>query len=345
MKIKVNSLPLKEVITDLADAFGTGYTENCDQYIVEIPEHIGSGIIRGINFESGLGIIQYDCNFIEDTEIQFVVNEVHPLKFIYCLKGTLKHRFGNEAEFHIVDQYKNAIVASKNRNGHVLLFEANTNTVISSLEIVRARFLTKIQCELNSTDNRIKTLFNDVNAEEEFFYDGFYSLQLADNIKEIHEFEETDFLTKIFLEGKAYQILTKQILAFKDDLKEAGQRNVLRQSEIRLIEEAAAIMREELSTSDNIETIARRVGLNVNKLQQGFQRLYHTTANQYVHNIRLETAVVHLKNPDFAISDIAGELGLASGSYFSKIFKEKYGVTPLQFRKSYMLGNDSKSIE
>lgn len=59
--IRVKSLPIKQVIRDLAEYFDTQYTNNCDEYYLEIPNHIGNGFIKGVNFESGLGILQYDC--------------------------------------------------------------------------------------------------------------------------------------------------------------------------------------------------------------------------------------------------------------------------------------------
>ncbi|WP_373519004.1 hypothetical protein [Pricia sp.] len=63
---QVNSLLLKEVIADIAEAFGVGYSTNCDEYILFLPPDIGEGCIRGINFENGLGILQYDCTFVEE---------------------------------------------------------------------------------------------------------------------------------------------------------------------------------------------------------------------------------------------------------------------------------------
>ena len=96
--IKVNSLPLKEVIRDLAKCFETTFEESCNYYSLNIPEDKGSGNIRGINFTNGMGILLYDCIFLEDVEIQFIVNDIHPLKFLFCSEGTLYHRFENDIE-------------------------------------------------------------------------------------------------------------------------------------------------------------------------------------------------------------------------------------------------------
>tara|TARA_R100000501_G_scaffold14536_3_gene26245 strand:+ start:16976 stop:17368 length:393 start_codon:yes stop_codon:yes gene_type:complete len=85
-KIEVHSLPLYEVIRDIADAFKVKFKENCGEYHVNVPKRLGEGYIKGINFDGGFGILIYDCTFKEDIEFHFVVNDIHPLKFLYCLK-------------------------------------------------------------------------------------------------------------------------------------------------------------------------------------------------------------------------------------------------------------------
>lgn len=334
--IQVNSLPLKEVIIDIANAFDTEYTENCDEYTLNLPSYIGKGWIRGINFDNGLGIIQYDCTFIDDLEIQFVVNEIHPLKFLYCIKGMLVHRFANGSESHFIEQYKNAIVASDNENGHVLHFKAATRVVVNSLEVARESFAKKISCELQFMDEGLKNIFGDVSASKEFYHDGCYSLQLADSFEEMDVFEGSDFLKKLFLEGKAYQLLTKQIIEYQDDLMDAGQRKILRKTDVRLIEEAASILRGEMAKGQTIKSLSKRVGLNPNKLQEGFQHFYGITINQYLHTIRLERAKELLLNSTYSMAQIVNEVGLSSNSYFSRIFKEKYDVTPSKFRSGHL---------
>ena len=79
----VQSLPLKDVILDLAKEFNCGIVEHCDEFVLEIPKEFGNGFIRGINFGKGLGVIEYNCTFFEDLKIHFSVSQIHPLKFIF----------------------------------------------------------------------------------------------------------------------------------------------------------------------------------------------------------------------------------------------------------------------
>jgi AraC-like DNA-binding protein len=331
--IQVNSLPLKDVIRDIAKIFQISFSENCGEYILNLPKSVGEGTIRGINFDGGLGLIQYDCLFNEDFEIHFVVNNIHPLKFLYTASGKLLHRFENEDQFHTIEQYQNAIVASSEHNGHVLLFKAGERITVNSLEIEREKFQGKMACDLKSLNKELKTLFKDIKAMHAFYYSGNYSLNIADLLSEMIEFKSENFTRKLFLEGLAYQILCHQILQYQDDKKEEGNRTLLRSSELKQINHISSLIESNISDVPTVENLAREAGLNINKLQEGFKKLYGSTVNNYVQKVRLDAAYNLLTKTELSISEIVNAIGLSSKSYFSKIFKERHGIAPSEFRK------------
>ncbi|WP_148264606.1 helix-turn-helix domain-containing protein [Christiangramia forsetii] len=337
--IQVNSLPLEQVIENIASVLQVDYQENCNEFFITIPPDLGEGFIRGISFKSGLGLMQYDCTFKEDVEIQFIVNRVHPLKFLSTLKGSLGHRFENQQDYHEIQQYQCAIVASNNHHGHILYFKANVSTSFNSLEVARKDFLDRKECELKKLSNGLEDLFHDVEATHSFYHEGFYSLQIADIFQEIRDMNEKDFLKNLFLEGKIYQALYQHILQYQDDITDESNKYLLRRSEINLIKKAADIIDNEITNTGTIESIARRVGLNGNKLQTGFKKLYKATVNGYIQQKRLNIAKSLLRSTDLNISEIVDQIGLNSKSYFSRIFKEKYGLSPSKFRSKHLSKN------
>jgi len=253
------------------------------------------------------------------------------------LEGTLDHRFQNEdTHNNTITKYKQAIVASSLLTGHILSFKKNQPTIIRSLEIVRSVFKDKIECDLLSMDIRLQDLFNDILAQKPFYYDGFYSLKLAHLFRKMQLFEATDFVKKLFLEGKCYEVLTEQIKQYEDDLMDDSNRSILRRSEIDKIDAAAKLISYQLSEKITINDIASSVGLNANKLQEGFQDLYGMTVNQFIQRARMSLISNLILNTDYSISDIVHLTGLTSKSYLSKIFKEEYGKSPSEFRKQYL---------
>ncbi|QLE00218.1 helix-turn-helix transcriptional regulator [Galbibacter sp. BG1] len=331
--IKVQSLPIDEVIQDIAIALNTDFKVICEEYILEIPEKYGEGTIKGINFSRGLGLIQYNCCFKEDLEIQFVVDDVHPIKFIFCQEGDFYHRFENSNKLNHISQFQNAIVASQNSFGHVFQLKANTQVSINSVEVIRALFEERLRCDMDDLDKSLLDLFKDKKGAKPFYYEGFYSLIIANTLKNINNYAEERFLRNLFLEGKTYVVLAQQILQYKDDKENGDERKLLRQHEIKIIEKAANHIQHNLNNLDTISEIASEVGVNPNKLQLGFQELYGQTVNDYIKNIRLSTATTLLTETDFSMLEIQDRIGISSKSYFSKIFKDHYGISPSKFRQ------------
>ncbi|MDT7827430.1 AraC family transcriptional regulator [Pricia sp. S334] len=329
----VSSLPLRDVISDVAREFGTDVTESCGIFEVKIPELFGCGTITGTDFDDGLGLIRYDCTFKEDVIFEYSLDKVHPVKFLFCLEGDISHKFMNESDWHEIPKYKNAIVASSAYHGHSVRFRAGQRTLYNSLELERRKFQGKISCEPHAIAKSWRDMLNDVTAKKTFYHDGFYSLKLSGLFEEWNLYDRTDFLMKLYLEGLAYKILTLQITQFQDDIKSEGKKTLLRKSELKQLMKAVEIIEDSLEDLPTINDLASEVGLNANKLQQGFREMYDKTVNKYIREKRLETARTLLLNTDDTLSAIAARVGYKSQSYLSKMFRENYGLLPSEFRR------------
>jgi len=329
----VKSLPLNEVITDLAEALDCEVAQHCDEYVLELPASCGEGFVRGINFGNGLGVIEYDCTFKEELKIHFSLSEVHPLKFIFCNEGSLRHDFEELETPNIIEAYQNVMVASSAFNGHVLHFEKEKKVHINSLEINRKIFFDYFECSLSKFDHPLMPLFKDVDASKLFYYQGNYSLQTSAIIAEMSTNLFSDFLRAVKLESLALQILALQIEQYADDLKLKKNQTVVRKREVEKISQLAEKINHDLSVTYTVKELAELIGVNINKLQEGFKFLYNDTVNNYIQNLRLEKAKNLLLETDLSIGEITEKIGLTNPSYFSKVFKEKYKVTPNRYRK------------
>ncbi|PZW40759.1 AraC-like DNA-binding protein [Mesonia algae] len=329
--IHVKSLPFKDVIREISEAFHTNFSEKCEEYYLGIPEEFGEGIIRGINFSNGLGIIIYDCVFTEETEIRFTKNDIHPVKYLYTAEGELNHRFADEEEEHQLNKYECAIVSSQGHKGHVINFKANEKTYVLSLEIDRKRFFSKLECELTELSEKLKSLFLDTNASNSFYHKGYYSIAFDQLMASLNDHDGEMMVRKLFLEGKALEIFIKQIILFDDDLKSESTKSLLRKSELFTIRESANYINENLEKNITIKDLARDFGLNPNKLQAGFKFLFRLTVNEYIMQQRMLKASTLLKTTDHSLSQIAEAISISSKSYFSKSFKKHFGVLPSEY--------------
>ncbi|WP_405885139.1 helix-turn-helix domain-containing protein [Streptomyces sp. NBC_01136] len=84
------------------------------------------------------------------------------------------------------------------------------------------------------------------------------------------------------------------------------------------------------------QDIADRHGISLRYLHQLFQR-QGTTVNSWVRASRLESAREELARPDAArraVAAVAARWGFASPAHFSRVFREAYGMSPVQWRRS-----------
>lgn len=63
-----------------------------------------------------------------------------------------------------------------------------------------------------------------------------------------------------------------------------------------------------------------------------FSKYINTTFIKYLNGVRLEAAEKLLTGTDIPVSQVALESGFRDYSYFSKLYKRKYGLTPSEYR-------------
>ena len=334
MKITVKTLPVNEILEDIAETLETELKNRSGELTVEIPENLGEGYVRGVSFDSGMGFVTYNCKFYEDVEIHFSLNTVHPLKFIFCSEGSVGHSFEKSDQVHTIDTYQNIVVSSNGYEGHILYFKKDVATHVSSLEIIRSVFAHRSNYDFKDLDPTLKELFKDAVSKKQFFYQGNYSIKAADLMEDINTKEYTGFLRNLFLEGKAFEMLVIQIGQYEDDENGQNLPKILRKSDIEKVDYVAKRIQGDLSTNLTVESLAKEAGTNVNKLQEGLKYVYNLTVNKYMQHVKLEAAKEMLKLSEKNISEIVTSIGLNNRSYFSKIFKEKYGVSPKYFLRT-----------
>ena len=59
------------------------------------------------------------------------------------------------------------------------------------------------------------------------------------------------------------------------------------------------------------------------------------TPLEYVHTLRLEEAKQMLESSDASIEAIANEIGYEDAGFFSRLFRRKVGLTPVQYRRRF----------
>lgn len=92
-------------------------------------------------------------------------------------------------------------------------------------------------------------------------------------------------------------------------------------------------MSEHLEDELNRETFAKLVYLNPDYLAKLFKKAEGVSMGQYLNDIRMDRAKILLGTTQRPINQVAVEVGFINFSYFAKMFRNRYGMTPNEFRK------------
>lgn len=79
--------------------------------------------------------------------------------------------------------------------------------------------------------------------------------------------------------------------------------------------------------------VASRLYLSKKQVSRIIKRAYGCTLSELITEKRLSAAASLLLTTDKPVSEITEELGFSTESYFFVLFKKRYGVTPLGYRK------------
>jgi len=90
------------------------------------------------------------------------------------------------------------------------------------------------------------------------------------------------------------------------------------------------------NTEFGIDELSKMIGMSSVYLNKKISILTGKTTSEYVRSIRLRKAAQLLEKSDLSISEVAYEVGYNSPKYFSKYFKDEYGILPSEYRKNYV---------
>lgn len=100
------------------------------------------------------------------------------------------------------------------------------------------------------------------------------------------------------------------------------------------VKQAVDYMSKNYSQKIKINDLANYIGINRSYLTNTFKKSLKMSPQEFLVNLRLDKAVSLLQKTTLPINTIAIQIGYDDPLAFSKIFKQKYGVSPKVFRET-----------
>ncbi|MGB3608704.1 MAG: AraC family transcriptional regulator [Psychroserpens sp.] len=326
----------KELLNQLQDTFGGKLIEKWNEYSLSIDNSKAKGIITYIPFDWGINFLNFDIEFFEDTVLKIEANDFNPLRFLYSYVGNFKHRFGIDNKEELVEQFHSLIFTNKTGGYNYIHFPANKKLDISSIQIIRENFLKKRTTNVSLLNEKLHEVFVDTDHENRFSHYGALNLKIADWIKKIKKVKSQGMVRVLKIEAIIYQILSIHIEQHNKFHKGIELPLTLSETDLKQIRKLGNSIIKNPSFAYSLDQLAQSSGLSQAKLQDGFKFLYSRTVTEYVRHVRLEAARDLMSSADLNVSQVVYSVGFTSRSYFSKIFKKKYDVSPNEYRKNVL---------
>ena len=153
--------------------------------------------------------------------------------------------------------------------------------------------------------------------------------ELINNDLNVDKLEELYATLPIKNEGFIKSIINLATILAKHLLLE----NIVKPTNPSTLDTLVNFINDNIQSPLSVEYIAQQNFVSVSLVYKLFYKNFNTTVKDYINKKRCELSLTLLMFSDKSLNDIAFEVGFSSLSYYSKVFKKFYGVSPLKYRK------------
>ena len=118
-----------------------------------------------------------------------------------------------------------------------------------------------------------------------------------------------------------------------------GNSSFLKKSEYdnKFVDDIIKILNENVESKVEIKDVCDATAYSRAHIFREFKKVTGKTVMNYYCDLIMEKAKQLLRETDFSINYISEILSFDTPNYFSKTFKKKIGLTPLQYKKRYLI--------
>lgn len=117
---------------------------------------------------------------------------------------------------------------------------------------------------------------------------------------------------------------------------------MIRISSLSSIEKIIEYIKNHYMEDITLDDLAKMVYLSPTYLSYLFKKQLGITFKEYLINIRLKKSKELIETTDLSIGEISKMVGIEDQNYFSRLFKRKFGVSPLNYKKDKYIYDISK---
>lgn len=173
----------------------------------------------------------------------------------------------------------------------------------------------------------LSLLFQKYNASYPIIHLGFNELLKYYELIGIYKKNKLKHSNEILQSG-----LIQLLLAYiYEDAYQYLETDIRNAENIQVVTMVVEYIHDHLSENITLSQLAKEANYSVSYICSAFKNVMNKTINNYIKEKRLDLAIQYIRN-DIPISEAAEKAGFNNYSYFYKVFRSVYGISPLEFR-------------
>ena len=249
-------------------------------------------------------------------------------------------------QFHFVSEgqaifsFNNgAYKMSVNKGKYIVLYNPIKNLPLNSVISPKSNVLSVLISikkfhKLFSEDSNNIQFLKDENANQKYYYENKISNPIFLVLNELKRFDINSSTKNLFLKAKIYELFS-HLYNRNRDLNIEQCPFLTNEENFKKIKKAKDIIIENMTNPPSLVELSEEINLSLKKLKEGFKKIYGKPVYQFLIEYKMELAKKLLSDNDYNVNEVSLKLGYSTASHFITAFKNKYGLTPKNFKQNY----------
>ena len=291
--------------------------------IIEFGENAKYGIMETYSIFPGVIISYIDMNVDDMTDV-FSESNISPrmLEINHCSEGRYAYQVGDDSIIYF-------------GKGDLCISISDVTKTISDFPLGYYRGL-EIFMDVDVANNHIKKLLPDFDLIE--FYEnleqnkGYVLVRANERIDHVigELYDVDDRIKEPYYKLKCIELLLFfSITEFKNE-----SRISLSKKQSDIIEMVKEDLTSNLDMKITIDGLSEKYGISKTTLKNCFKEVYGKPIYKWRKEYKLDYACRLIEEDEYLLSEISEMVGYSSPSKFAQAFKEYFGCTPSEYKKS-----------
>ena len=249
-------------------------------------------------------------------------------------------------QFHFVSEgqaifsFNNgAYKMSVNKGKYIVLYNPIKNLPLNAVIPPKSNILSVLISikkfhKLFSEDSNNIQFLKDENANQKYYYENKISNPIFLVLNELKRFDINSSTKNLFLKAKIYELFS-HLYNRNRDLNIEQCPFLTNEENFKKIKKAKDIIIENMTNPPSLVELSEEINLSLKKLKEGFKKIYGKPVYQFLIEYKMELAKKLLSDNNYNVNEVSLKLGYSTASHFITAFKNKYGLTPKNFKQNY----------